>query len=310
MKRTIVYLAACLLSAATAGAQSASFLEIVPDARSAAMGATGVASGEGAFTIYHNSAALSLGTQKAGVGYSYTPWMNAQQSGYGMHTGAGYFRISPKIGTVTAGYRYFTLPKYEIIDNNGNSRGNFDPDEMSFDLGYAYAITEYLGVAINGRYIRSSMEDNVTGTAFAGDLSLFYRQRRFSAGPSLMNVGEKISYRRHKYEMPAKVRGGVSYAYPLSEKHALTGNAELAYKFLPSDYSGIEGGIGAEYTWNGMLSARAGYRFGEKKKTGPSYATVGLGVRLCRFDLDAAYLIAEKDSPLKDCFWLTLGVRF
>ena len=310
MRKTILLFSILLANVLFVNGQSASFVEIIPDARAASMGATGVASNNGAFSLYHNTAALALIENKAGAGYSYTPWMNSFRKGYALHTVAGYYQISPKIGAVTVGYRYFTLPKYERIGNNGESKGNYNPDEMSFDLGYAYAITAELGIAANVRYIRSAIEKDQTGTAFAGDLSLYYTKNSFAVGLSLMNLGQKISYYGEKYEMPTKVKLGGSYSYLLGEQHMLTGNAEVAYKFLPSDYSGVEGGIGAEYTYKNMLSARAGYHLGDEDKTSPNYATVGCGVKYWKLALDATYLIAKSDSPLKNCFWLTLGANF
>ena len=66
---------------------------------------------------------------------------------------------------------------------------------------------------------------------------------------------------------------------------------------------------GASYTYNGMVSVRAGYRYGGDSVI-PSFASVGAGVKLFGVHLDAAYLIASGDSPLKNTFCIGIGYSF
>ena len=62
---------------------------------------------------------------------------------------------------------------------------------------------------------------------------------------------------------------------------------------------------GNDYT----VSVRAGYRYGGDSVI-PSFASVGAGVKLFGVHLDAAYLIASGDSPLKNTFCIGIGYSF
>ena len=61
----------------------------------------------------------------------------------------------------------------------------------------------------------------------------------------------------------------------------------------------IQWSLGAEYTYNDRFSVRAGYHHEAESKGNRKYFTVGAGVRLSAFTLDAAYVLsAAKSNPL------------
>lgn len=305
-------IATLFIALGNARAQSAAFVGITPDARTAAMGNAGVALPANAFAIYQNSAAIALSENKAAIGYNFTPWISSFQKGYSLHSAAGYYKLSDK-NALTLGFRYFQLPESIGLDDLGNPLEAFRPNEMSIDLGYSMAIGENIGIAANVRYVSSSMsnvEGAKTGSAFAADLGFYYRKNNLSAGLSVNNLGTKIDYGYGGYSMPARVKAAGAYVLPVADKHEVTGALQVAYMFAPSDFAGIEGGIGVEYMYNKMIAVRAGYNLGDKEKTGYSYATLGCGVNYSLFSLDFAYLLAGGDSPMKNVWYLSLGVKF
>ena len=54
---------------------AAQFPELTPDVRGVGMGNSGVAATANAFSIYRNAAKSIFSTQKAEIGYSFTPWL-------------------------------------------------------------------------------------------------------------------------------------------------------------------------------------------------------------------------------------------
>ncbi|RHV87143.1 hypothetical protein DXA95_17225, partial [Odoribacter sp. OF09-27XD] len=86
MKRINIILALLLCSFFGAQGQSASFLNINPDVRSAGMGDGGVALGSNAFSLYLNPSATVFGDSKGAVAYSYLPWQRELTDGSNLHT--------------------------------------------------------------------------------------------------------------------------------------------------------------------------------------------------------------------------------
>ena len=76
------------------------------------------------------------------------------------------------------------------------------------------------------------------------------------------------------------------------------------------DESSFSVGIGGEYIFKQMIAFRAGYHYGDETKYIPSYASLGLGFNFFGFNLNGAYLIASKDSPMKNTLMVTLGWGF
>lgn len=70
---------------------------------------------------------------------------------------------------------------------------------------------------------------------------------------------------------------------------------------------------GAEYWYNDMFAARAGYFFEHKNKGGRQYATVGFGIRYNIFNVDFSYLIPTTqfgNNPLSNTIRISLTVNF
>lgn len=70
---------------------------------------------------------------------------------------------------------------------------------------------------------------------------------------------------------------------------------------------------GAEYWYNDMFAARAGYFFEHSNKGGRQYVTVGFGIRYNIFAADFAYLIPTTqfgNNPLTNTIRISLSVNF
>lgn len=326
MKRTLLYLV--MISTALTRAYSqeeitpintgaANYLTIPTDARSAAMGGTGVALGGGDNAIFHNGAtALSDGDRRGGATYSYSPWMRDYQSGFSLHSLGGFYKIN-KRNVVLLGFRYFGYPKLEGI---GEEVATVHPKEMAIEAGYAYQVIRNLSVSATFKYLYSDMgkvgkSEGASSVAF--DLGILYNQEinngegaNWSVGAQISNLGPKIKYLTTKEALPMQVKVGGAVDLPFSQVHRLILTTDLGYRLAPKNVRALHVSAGAEYVLMNHFMLRGGYHYGDKKKGDNSYATAGAGVQYKGVHLDFAWLFAEKDYLARNTFWLSLGYSF
>ncbi|MCC8174740.1 MAG: hypothetical protein LIO65_10400 [Odoribacter sp.] len=79
---------------------------------------------------------------------------------------------------------------------------------------------------------------------------------------------------------------------------------------MPSDIQSLSVNTGIEYLLIERVMFRGGYHYGNKKKGDSNYATASLGVNYYGAHLDFAWLFAEKESTLRNSFWISLGFSF
>lgn len=295
----------------------ANYLTIPADARSAAMGGTGTALAGGDNAIFHNGATvLGDAARRGGVSYTYSPWMRDYQSGFSLHSLGGFYKIN-KRNAVLLGFRYFGYPKLEGM---GEETSRVHPKEMAVEAGYAYEVIRNLSVSATFKYLYSDMgkvgnSDGAGSVAF--DLGVWYKQEinnweggNWSVGARVSNLGPKIKYLTSKEALPATVKVGGATDLPFSPMHRLILTADVGYRLAPKDVQAFHVGAGAEYTWMEHFMLRGGYHYGDKDKGDNSYATAGAGVRYKGVHLDFAWLFADKDYPVANTFWLSLGYSF
>lgn len=318
MKKIIISLLLMLGFSATKGQD---VLSMVTDARTSAMGDVGLSRSANPFSIYNYAGVIALDSCPRAVGYSFGGWMPSQKI-HSQHTVAGYWKPS-KHHSFSAGVRYFSYPEINSSEDDGSIVGQFTPFDATIDLGYSYALTANLSFASTARYVTgkvSDMKGSKTGSAFGVDLGLYYRKNRINAGLVLSNIGTKINYGGEDNSMPARVKVAGGYSLLSNNRHVVNGVLEAAYAFLPKYYTGFESGIGMEYVYDKLIAVRAGYRLGNSEDnptvvpsnfgSSLSYTTFGLGLNLWRYTLDASYLLAGSESPVRNSFRLSLGVRF
>jgi opacity protein-like surface antigen len=106
-----------------------------------------------------------------------------------------------------------------------------------------------------------------------------------------------------KFALPASAAVGVGYEASFAEKHAVEALLDADYYFGGS----FAAAAGAAYTYNDMVTVRAGYRYGGQSPV-PSFASVGVGVKFIGLKLDLAYLIGS--APAANTLALSLGYTF
>lgn len=215
------------------------FLRISPDARAGGMGDVGIATTPDANAGYWNLAKTPFNKAKSGISFTYTPWLKdlGLQDVY-LASGTGYYKLDDD-QSLSATLRYFSLGNIQFSDFSGTITGDYRPREFGFDFGYSRKLKDNLSLGVALKYISSSLANGAvnnsgviykTGTAIAGDISLFHDGTSkegggFNYGIVLSNLGSKIGYTsdaNNKDYIPANLGIGLAYTTVFDETNKLT----------------------------------------------------------------------------------------
>jgi hypothetical protein len=228
------------------------FLMIAPDARSAGMGETGVASSPDMYSMHWNVAKLAFADKKAALGISYTPWLRALVPDINLAYISGYAKLD-SVSAVSASMRYFSRGVITVTGASGTI-GQYKPNEFAIDLGYSRKIAKSWSVGIAGRYIRSNVTNGISmngrstypGQTFAADLGAYYSGRdpvqifnrpgKMMFGVAITNIGGKISYSDSTEEfLPINLRIGEGVSIEINSKNRLSMQLELNKLLVPTN---------------------------------------------------------------------------
>lgn len=211
---------------------SLNFLTIVPDARGASLGMTGAATSPDCYSLYWNPAKLSFIPDEFGAEISYAPWLTKIAKGMGLASFDGYKKMSTR-SVLGLDIRYFSLGKTQFIDENGYDIYKYSPTEYTVGITYAQQLTDYSGIGITIRYIRSQPAlgiqyqglDVKTANAVGSDIGFYFSNvpynqtdnwgNTFRAGVVLQNLGSKVKYYQTSdpYFQPMNLKAGISYTF-------------------------------------------------------------------------------------------------
>ena len=225
-------------------------LHISPGARAAGMGDVGVSSTPDVNSQYYNPSKYALLSSKAGVSFTYTPWLAKLVNDNKLMELTGYYKIgSENNQALSASLRFFSLGTIRTFDDLARSLGEAHPNEFALDFGYSLQITSDYSMGVVLRYIRSdqntasSTGENRAGNAFAADIA-GYLTKYFVAGDSeplwtfgfnISNIGTKISYGGNQSMfIPTNLRVGTGILYPFDDYNALSLNIEANKLLVPT----------------------------------------------------------------------------
>ena len=225
-------------------------LHISTGARAAGMGDVGVSSTPDVNSQYYNPSKYALLSSKAGVSFTYTPWLAKLVNDIKLMELTGYYKIgSENNQALSASLRFFSLGTIRTFDDLARSLGEAHPNEFALDFGYSLQITSDYSMGVVLRYIRSdqntasSTGENRAGNAFAADIA-GYLTKYFVAGDSeplwtfgfnISNIGTKISYGGNQSMfIPTNLRVGTGILYPFDDYNALSLNIEANKLLVPT----------------------------------------------------------------------------
>lgn len=305
MKKITVILAAFIFMAVQMNGQSVPFLNVNADPYSHSMGGATLTLGENAFTAVNNASAMALTQYKGYIGASYNSWQPDFQNNSNIGF-AGFIKLGQKF-SLGLGGKMFGYESYNIVNDKGGISGTYSPKESSFEAAAAYAFSENFAAGVNVRMISSDLGEDASASSVAADISLTYKKDAFKIAAAITNIGGELDYGYGGYKLPSMAKFGANYTFSLAPKHTLALNIEGDLVMEPSAFMAA---IGAEYSCNNVFNVRAGYHVGDEVVI-PSYGSAGIGIKLGKFNLDAAYLFGGgENSTLNGSFGASLGFRF
>lgn len=230
------------------------FLMISPDARAGGMGDQGVASTPDANSIHWNAAKIVFNDPKNGkLGFSinYTPWLRTLVPDINLSYLSFYY-LKDKRQAFGASLRYFSFGSIMFTDNQGQSLGEYKPNEFAIDGAYSRKLSEHFSTGIALRYIFSNLTSGVDqngqskpGNAVAGDLTFYYKNKvkmqdkpaNLMIGLAVTNLGNKISYSASglKNFLPCNLRLGAGLDIKFDDYNRLVISAELSKLLVPTN---------------------------------------------------------------------------
>ncbi len=234
----------------------APFLRISPDARAGGLGDMGVATSPDAFSQYWNPAKYVFAKNYSGVGISYTPYLSEITDDVFLLNGTFYTYLGEEErSTVAASIYYFNLGQVDLTELVGGeitSLGQAKPNEFSIDVSYGLKLSDYYGMAVAARYIRSDLFNNdqdaltKAGSSFAVDVAGYFQTERINfnsfdgrirGGFNISNIGPKISYTDDQETgsfLPTNMRLGGAFDFLLDDYNKVTAGVEVNKLLVPT----------------------------------------------------------------------------
>jgi long-subunit fatty acid transport protein len=236
------------------------------------------------------------------VAAGYTLWQPSAVGSNMLNVGAA-FNMNQKFG-VAVGILYGMNPAYDITDAGGAVKGQFKPSDIHANVGVAYRFLPFLSLGANIGYASSSLAEGYSYGALVTDVFAMAKFAGVKVTAGVANIGTSLTaVSGAKFALPASAAVGVGYEASFAEKHAVEALLDADYYFGGS----LAAAAGAAYTYNDMVTVRAGYRYGGQSPV-PSFASVGVGVKFIGLKLDLAYLIGS--GAAKNTLALSLGYTF
>ncbi len=281
------------------------FTRITRDPVSLAMGGTSVTRTSGmSYASFSNAAAIPFSDRTFDVAAGYGMWYPSSSTVNNVSAGAAW-NLKGKLG-FAAGFSYGICQEYEIMNASGQAAGSFSPSEIQANIGLAWRFLPFISVGADVKYLGNTLAEGQSYSAVSSDIFLMSEFSSFRAAIGVSSLGSKVrSASGESFSLPASATLGLGYGDVFGQRHGVEVLVDADCYFSGA----FSAAAGASYTYNDMVSVRAGYRYGGDSVI-PSFASVGAGVKLFGVRLDAAYLIASGDSPLKNTFCIGIGYSF
>ena len=269
------------------------FIRIDRSAVTSAMG------GAQALSPLYNPAAVPF--RGSDVAFSFQRWAPGAVTSTNMNLMGG-FKIGRRLGIHVVG-AYQNGTEYTLYDDTGSGKSTFAPSDLLVGAGVGFAITEFLSLGANVKFVHSSVAPESNYSAVAGDAFILFSMKGFSAVAGVASLGTPVKSGDKTFGLPASAKVGVGYDLAMGTS-ALRFAADADVFFT----GGVGAALGAQYGWNDMVFARAGFHLGTGNAPLPTYASVGLGVKFVGVHLDASYLFASK--ALGNTLCIGIGYAF
>ncbi len=302
-----------------------SFLSIIPNARSSALGFSGVAISPDPNAMYFNASKLVFADKQFGIVANSYHWKIFDYNDLLLNF-SGYYKLNDN--------HAFGL-RFEQLLYPKSFREEFNTKEFVIEGAFSKKLSKNLSVGISSKYIYSKLsEGKINGIdiypaqAFAVDFSLYHRSKLeildrealLSFGLAIKNIGSKITYTNsiNKDYIPANFAIGSALKIDINDVSNLTLTLDINKQLLPTpDTTGAifqgssihaaivswydaPGGIkeelreyfiggGLEYWLYNTISLRTGYYYVNPLKGDFQVFTFGIGVKYKFINVNSSY---------------------
>ncbi len=229
------------------------FLRINPDGRTGGLGEAGIATSPDAGALYHNVSKLAFVEEDMSLGLTYTPWLTRLVDDIFLAYLSGYKRID-ELQSIGVSLRYFSLGNIQFTDIVGADAGNYSPNELALDIGYARKLSDRMSAGITLKYGRSDLargqevsSGNIVKAAnvVAADISVYYQnpeatflgnEATFSWGAAITNIGNKVSYTEDQTKdfIPINLGIGTAIDMEMDEYNSLMFTFDINKLMVPT----------------------------------------------------------------------------
>ena len=303
MRKILTYMLA-LLAPMVASAQVLPFVSADYSAASMAKaGANATETSSTAFAALENIAAVPFSEKSADFAVGYSSWQ-PDNAGTSVILAGGSYNIDDKLG-LSLGMTYGAYPEYDIFNDQGSNKGTFSPSDVQVKAGAAMRFLPFLSAGVSLGYASSSLSEEVSYGAFDADVFLMSQFSDYKVALGISDLGSAVtSASGAKFSLPTALTLGLGYDKAFSDVHKVNVAFDADCYFAGA----VAAAVGAEYTFNDMLSFSAGYRYGGESVV-PSYASLGLGGRFMGISLDLAYVLPMTTS-MSNTLSLAVGYSF
>lgn len=279
----------------SAGKSGLSFLKIGAGARNMALGDNGTVFGGDASAVFYNPANL-LQCKSDEILLMHNSWIQDVSSEI----------IAAKITIaglpVGVGINSTSVKDIEIRTRPGEKEGTFNAQYFMGSLSTAFHVYMGIDAGLTVKYLyEGSYSEAANGYALDFGVTWKNAYENISIAAALKNAGAMDELYREKTELPTEIRLGAYY--PVGEvgsKISIITGVEFQ-KYTAYDDSHIN--IGAEASYDNMVSVRAGYMTMYEAKS----ITTGLGIRWNNIDVDYALTPFTTDLGTAHTFSVKIG---
>lgn len=274
------------------GTSTAPYLKIVPDAKSLALGSTGVSLADDMNSAFHNPAGLAY-VNNFQIGASYI--ISAFDSKYQYIAFAYNLK---KILTLGLNFRLFDFglgdqPGYDANGNQLNS--SVSASAWAGSVSVARKIIPKLSAGLNLGLVHQKLVDTAKNAVSFDFGSLYELNKNIKAGLSLQNIGSKLDYSGSADSLPLNIKLGLAYNYVFAKPFLIGRKNELKIPVevnIPSDNK-LNFHFGTElYLTKISPEIDTAIRFGVKypeEGSFLSYLSFGFGIMYRDFGIDFGY---------------------
>lgn len=314
------------------GTGGAAQLLIPVGPRGIAMGESNISTSYGVESLFWNPAGVArMGNSSTDVMFSHMSYFADISVEYGAVSAnlEGFGAVSFSLKTLSIGDILITTTQ----DPDGTG-ATFSPQMLTAGLSYARQLTERISVGLTANFVSETLGDvDATGVAF--NIGVIYDNLAdisgLSMGVVMKNIGPQMEFTGSgllrtasvdefnrppqflvidsaPFELPSTFEIGLGYKPQIDEINSL----QFSGAFQNNNFSGDEYKLGAEYGYNNIFFARAGYQ-GALKVDSDEYIygfTAGAGIHYHLEGVELKFDYAYRDIQYFDgnhIFALSLG---